>query len=148
MRHRLTILALLLMGVAFATSAVGDDFPKGTANSRPNLSGGYDFYDSSGKKIGYSSKHRGGGYDYYNQHGNKTGSLKPSKETGVYQYYDADNIRRGRVATHPYGGYRYYEKKEGFENPQQKQIRRDYEYENPYGSGIETLPPGVIKGEE
>lgn len=147
MRYKLTIFVLLI-GITLTTSAVFGDFPKGTAYSRPNLSGGYDFYDSSGEKVGYSTKHKGGGYDYYNQYGNKTGSLKPTKKSGVYRYYDADNIRRGEVATHPYGGYRYHEKKEGFESPQQKQIRRDYKYQDPYGSGIETLPPGVIKGEE
>lgn len=148
MKPKLIILTIILIATVVIIPPVFSDDPKGTSYSRPNVSGGYDFYDSSGKKIGSSAKRRSGGYDYYNQYGNKTGYLKTTQKGGVYEYYDADNVHRGEVADHPYGGYRYYEKKEGLETPEQKQIRRDHEYQNPYGSGIETLSPDVIKGKK
>lgn len=148
MKPKLIMVAVFLIVVVAITPSVFSADPKGTSYSRPNVSGGYDFYDSSGNKIGFSTKRKGGGYDYYDQYGNKTGYLKSTPKGGVYDYYDADNVRRGKVASHPYGGYRYYEKKEGLITPDQTQIRRDHEYKDPYGSGIEILSPGVIKGEE
>jgi hypothetical protein len=122
--------------------------PPGTAYSQPNASGGYDFFDSSGSKIGSSSLRVDGGYDYYDQYGNKTGSLILDEESNTYKYLDADDLERGEVTIEPYGGYRYYEQKEGLETPAKAQIRRDYDYSSPYGTGIETLPPEVIKGED
>lgn len=148
MSLKLRLLSVLVALLIFATPCVFGDDPKGTAYSRPNVSGGYDFYDSSGNKTGYSVKRTDGRYNYYDQYGNKAGFLKPGAEKGKYYYYDADNIRRGEFKSNPYGGYRYYEKKEGLETTQQKKIRRDYQYQDPYGSGVETLPPGVIKGKE
>lgn len=149
MRAKLIFLIILLTGGIFIVSAALGSAPKGTANSKPNVSGGYDFYDSSGNKIGSSTQRSGGGYNYYDQHGNKTGYLKPAEESsGSYQYYDVDNVRRGDFRKDPYGGYRYYEKAEGLETQEQMQIRHNRDYQNPYGDKVETFSPGVIKGEE
>lgn len=149
MRTKLLFTIILVAGVIFIVPAVLGKTPKGTANSKPNVSGGYDFYDSSGKKTGSSGKLSGGGYCYYDRYGNKTGYLKPTEEKkGSYQYYDVDNVRRGEFREDLYGGYRYYEKAEGLETQEQMQIRHNRDYQNPYGKEVETFTPGVIKGEE
>lgn len=147
MTLKLSFFIILISATVFTASTVLSDPPAGTANSKPNLNGGYDFYDSAGNKTGSSTKRLGGGYNYYDQYGNKTGYLKAKKE-GRYQYYDVDNVRRGEFRGDLYGGYRYYQKQEGLENREQMQIRRYHDYQNPYGDDVETFSPAVIKGEE
>jgi len=147
----------LLISLIITAPAISQDQP-GTSLSRPNVSGGYDFYDSEGNKTGSSMKRYGGGYDYYDQYGNRVGTLKPetkkssSKKGGYkkggYEYYDADNIERGKLKSDPYGGYRYYEQDAAPVTSEQMGIRRDYKYADPYGSGIETLSTKTIQGEE
>ena len=128
-------------------SAVANE-PAGTANSRPNVSGGYDFYDAEGNKTGSSQALPDGGYIYYDKYGNMTGKLTPGEEGEGYRYYDEENVERGAIATDPYGGYRYNEKAEGLVTPSQTQVRRNYDYTDAYGDGIGTLPPEVIEGKE
>lgn len=135
--------------IAIAVTALG--MPSmasdpGTSKSRPNVSGGYDFYDTLGAKTGSSSKRPDGGYDYFDQHGNKTGSLMQDEDTGAYEYRDAENIDRGSLTADPYGGYRFKTKGEETITAEQANIRRNYGYTNPYGSGVETLSPDIIRG--
>ena len=118
----------------------------GTSKSKPNVSGGYDFYDVSGAKTGSSSKRPDGGYDYFDQYGNQTGSLVQNKNTDAYEYRDAENIDRGSLTSDPYGGYRFKTKGDDTVTAEQANIRRNYDYANPYGDGIKTLSPDVIRG--
>jgi len=118
----------------------------GTSKSKPNVSGGYDFYDAAGTKTSSSSKRPDGGYDYFDQYGNQTGSLVQNEDTDAYEYRDADNIDRGALTSDPYGGYRFKTKGEDTVTAEQTNIRRNYDYANPYGSGIKTLSPDVIRG--
>ena len=118
----------------------------GAAQSRPNVSGGYDFYDASGAKTGSSSKRHDGGYDYFDQYGSRTGSIIEHEDTGAYEYRDAENIDRGSLKADPYGGYRFKAKGEDVVTAGQTNIRRSYGYADTYGSGIETLSSDVIRG--
>jgi hypothetical protein len=118
----------------------------GTAQSKPNVSGGYDFYDTTGAKTGSSSKRPDNGYDYFDQHGNKTGSILQDKDTGDYEYRDVEEIDRGSLTKEAYGGYRFKTKGEDIATAEQANIRRSYGYADTYGSGIETLPSQVVRG--
>jgi hypothetical protein len=138
------IFIIVITVSAFCVLAEADQ--PGTAQSKPNVSGGYDFYDVSGAKTGSSSKRDDGGYDYYDQRGNKTGSITQDVDTGSYEYRDAENIDRGSLETDPYGGYRFKAKGEDTITAEQSNIRRSYGYADPYGKGIETLSSDVIRG--
>ena len=118
----------------------------GASKSKPNVSGGYDFYDAAGVKTSSSSKRPDGGYDYFDKHGNLTGSLVQNEDTDAYEYRDADNIDRGTLTSDPYGGYRFKTKGDDTVTAEQANIRRNYDYANPYGDGIKTLSPDVIRG--
>ena len=148
MRYLVILFIAIFVGSVYNLPFVYCGDLPGTAYSQPNASGGYDFFNSSGEKIGSSSLRVDGGYDYYDEYGNKTGSLVLDSESNSYTYYNADDLETGKVEIEPYRGYRYYEQKEGLETPAKMQIRRDYDYASPYGTGIETLPPEVIKGED
>ncbi|MFH1868081.1 MAG: hypothetical protein ABH843_03830 [Candidatus Omnitrophota bacterium] len=128
-------------------NAFSDDMP-GTAYSRPNVSGGYDFYDSEGSKIGFSSRDKDGDYVYYDTNGSIVGKLKFDVKKGKYRFYDGDNIKKGELSKDRYGGYRYKKSKSDNETSMQMRIRKDYDYANPYGEGVETLPLEVIRGEK
>ncbi|NQT95788.1 MAG: hypothetical protein HQ572_05000 [Candidatus Omnitrophica bacterium] len=146
MRHSLI---LLIIGILLiSASPVFAEDPAGTTHSRPNVSGGYDFFDAEGNKIGSSAIRTDGGYDYYDQYGNLTGSLAVDPETDRKTYQDIQNVQRGELVTDPYGGYRYKRKGEDIETSTQTQIRKDHKYADPYGGGLETLPPDIIQGNE
>jgi len=83
------------------------------STTRKNEVGGYDYYDSSGTKTGYSQKTYKGDYVYYDNAGNKLGALKKDKKEGTYTYYNADNIATGTMRKTPMGDYRYTDKSEG-----------------------------------
>ena len=139
------ILSITVIAVAaFCVPAEANQ--PGAAYSRPNVSGGYDFYDASGSKTGSSSRRHDGGYDYFDQFGSKTGSIIEHEDTGAYEYRDAENIDRGSLKADPYGGYRFKAKGEDVVTAGQTNIRRSYGYADTYGSGIETLSSDVIRG--
>ena len=139
------ILSITVIAAAVFCMPAQADQP-GAGQSRPNVSGGYDFYDASGTKTSSSSKRHDGGYDYFDQFGNKTGSIMQDEDTGAYEYRDAENIERGSLKADPYGGYRFTTKGEGMVTAEQTNIRRSYGYADTYGSGIETLSSDVIRG--
>ena len=141
----IVIISLLLLSAPGEGSAA--EIP-GTAYSRPNVSGGFDFYDSEGNKVGSSSRDKEGDYVYYNANGSLIGTLRFDAKTTKYKFYDGDNIKTGELSKDPYGGYRYKKMKDSKETSQQIGIRKDYKYANPYGGGLETLPLDVIRGEK
>ena len=81
--------------------------------TRKNQLGGYDYYDKSGNKIGYSKKTHAGDYIYYDNEGNKTGVLKQDKSKKAYIYYNASNIPSGTLRKTTTGEYRYKNAREG-----------------------------------
>jgi len=102
----------------FALSAILIAFTAGTAFSQvkyqrvrsaeKNSLGGYDYYNSAGKKTGYSRLHRKNGYNYYDNEGNKVGSLKlKNKLKKTYTYYDSQGIRKGTLKRRASGIYYY-----------------------------------------
>ena len=78
--------------------------------STPNLSGGYNHYDSHGRKTGYSSRNLSGGYNYYDAKGNKTG-YSARNLTGGYTHYDNKGHKTGRSSPRFGGGYTHYDNK-------------------------------------
>jgi hypothetical protein len=137
-----------LASYIFAAQLIFAAGPPNKSYSKPNASGGFDFFNASGEKIGSSSRRPDGGYDYYDKHGNWTGRLVPANTAGVYHYYDHENVYRGKVSTEPYGGYRYSEQQEGVIDRDSMDVRRDHEYKDEYGSGLETLSPETIQGKK
>ena len=138
---------VILISVIFicAGSLLAEDAPD-AANSRPNVSDGYDYYDSDGNKTGSSQGRNDGGYDYYDKYGNKTGSLIYDEENERFTYIDAEKVHRGTLTEDPYGGYRYTTQGEDLITSQQMQIRRDYGYTDTYGKGLETLSSDTVRG--
>jgi len=131
----------------YAISVNAED-PAGTSHSKPNVSSGYDFYDADGNKVGSSTLRIDGGYDYYDKHGNLTGHLVVDPETGEQSYEDAENVSKGSLGSDPYGGYRFDQEGEDSVTSTQSQVRKNYEYADPYGKGLETLSPDVIQGKD
>ena len=141
------LILVIFISVIFicAGSLLAEDAPD-AANSRPNVSDGYDYYDSDGNKTGSSQARNDGGYDYYDKYGNKTGSLIYDEENEQFTYIDAENVHRGTLTEDPYGGYRYTTQGEDLITSQQMQIRRDYGYTDTYGKGLETLSSNTVRG--
>jgi hypothetical protein len=142
--RRIFVASIMVIAVVFCMPAEASQ--PGAVQSRPNSSGGYDFYDGSGSKTGSSSKRPDGGYDYFDRYGNKTGSIRQDEDNNAYEYRDADNIDRGSLRADPYGGYRFKAKGEDTITAEQSNIRRNYGYADPYGKGIETLSSDAIRG--
>ncbi|MFC1807624.1 hypothetical protein ACFL0T_04575 [Candidatus Omnitrophota bacterium] len=148
MSNRIYIYIVVIVSVVFMCHlSFGADAP-GTSNTRPNMAGGYDYFDSEGNKTGSSMPKTFGGYDYYDPYGNLTGALKYNKKDHQYEYFDAENIKRGNLKSDPYGGYRYSEQKEGLITSDQMNIRRNYKYSDPYGGGVETFSTDVLQGKD
>ncbi len=120
--------------------------PPGTSNARPNLSGGFDYHNASGTKTGSSSLRADGGYDYYDQYGNPIGRLEKDKTSGSFKYHDLNNLTSGSLDEDAYGGFTFTDKDTSAITAKQSQIRRDYEYSNPYGDSIDTYSPDTLRG--
>ena len=139
-------IAIFILSIFICTSCLLAEDTPDAANSRPNVSGGYDYYDSAGNKTSSSQSRSDGGFDYYDQYGNKTGSLIYDEENERFTYIDAENVQRGTLSEDPYGGYRYTTQGEDVVTSKQMQIRRDYGYTDTYGKGVETLSSDTVRG--
>ena len=142
---RLFLAVFISVILIYNNNLLAEDAPD-AANSRPNVSGGYDYYDSEGNKTGSSQGRSDGGYDYHDKYGNKTGSLIYDEENERFTYIDAENVHRGNLTEDPYGGYRYTTQGEDVITSKQMQIRRNYGYTDTYGKGLETLSSDTVRG--
>ena len=106
--------------------------------TRKNQLGGYDYYDSEGKMVGYSDKTYKGTYIYYDNKGNRLGELKENQKNGSYTFYNADNIPTATINKRPTGEYRFIDKNEGGLKS----------FTPPPGEGIGFIPPSNLKSEE
>ena len=76
-------------------------------HSSPNLWGGENYYDQSGKKTGYSMKNGWGGVDYYDANNKKIGQSIPNGLDG-YNYYDKNGKKTGYSLPNVYDGQNLY----------------------------------------
>ena len=88
--------------------------------SDPAMFGGYNNYDSKGKRTGKSVPNAfGGGYTTYDEKGNKVGRTEPGL-FGDYIHYDAKGNKIGKSSPGAFGGYVHYDakgNKTGSSNP-------------------------------
>lgn len=109
------------------------------ANARKNSQKGYDFYDSSGAKTGYSIPNKRGGYDFYDVHGNVTSSLRQEeKGKNTYAFQDASGIKKGSLKKAPSGEYIYKDKQSGRQASSAPYVRGD----------VGSLSPDVFQGKK
>ena len=79
-----------------------------TTRSRPDLFGGYQHYDSDGKKTGHSDRDLFGGFTTYDENNKKTGHSEPSL-FGGYDHYDKNGKKTGYSVPSIFGGYIHYD---------------------------------------
>src|SRR3989338_454237 len=81
-------------------------------DTKKNEFGGYDYFDKSGNRTGYSVRTHDGNFIYYDTDGNKTGMLKKENKD-TYSFYDSANIKTGTVEKTPRGDFIYKRSFEG-----------------------------------
>lgn len=143
---RLVITLYFFVFLSMSAASLSYAAPPGSSNARPNVSDGFDYYDSSGRKTGSSSMRADGGYDYYDSYGNPIGRLEKDETSGSFKYHDLNNITSGSLDQNSYGGFTFTDKDTSVITAEQSQIRRNYDYANPYGSGIDTFSPDTLRG--
>ena len=79
-------------------------------HSEPNFWGGYDHYDSNGKKIGSSQPGLFGGFTDYDAKGHKIGHTDPGI-FGGYTHYDDKGHKTGTSDPTIFGGFNHYDSK-------------------------------------